>query len=73
MYGLKHILTIVRKTEDDAIFRAAAAGAGKVNQEEISSFMPHVVPADAEKCLILKTIESKDKLPVAYRTRQCHM
>ena len=31
VYGLKHNLTLVRKTDDDAIFRAAAAGAGKVS------------------------------------------
>ena len=30
MYGLKHNLTLVRKTDDDAIFKGAAAGAGKV-------------------------------------------
>ena len=35
--------------------------------------MPHVIPADAEKFHIYKTIESKVKLPVAYRTRQCDM
>ena len=35
--------------------------------------MPHVNPADAEKLSIYKTIESKTKLPVAYRTRQCDM
>ena len=35
--------------------------------------MPHVIPADAEKCSIYKTIESKVKLPVVYRTRQCDM
>ena len=35
--------------------------------------MPHVIPADAEKFSIYKTIESKVKLPVAYRTRQCDM
>ena len=29
VYGLKHSLTLVRKTDDDAIFREAAAGAGK--------------------------------------------
>ena len=29
VYGLKHSLTLVRKTDDDAIFRGAAAGAGK--------------------------------------------
>ena len=27
VYGLKHNLTLVRKTDDDAIFRLAAAGA----------------------------------------------
>ena len=35
--------------------------------------MPHVIPADAEKFSIYKTIESKVKLPVAYRMRQCDM
>ena len=33
----------------------------------------HVIPADAEKFSIYKTIESKVKMPVAYRTRQCDM
>ena len=33
--------------------------------------MPHVIPADAEKCSIYKTIELNVKVPVAYRTRQC--
>ena len=32
----------------NAIFRAAAAGAGKVSVDKISWFMPHVIPADAE-------------------------
>ena len=35
--------------------------------------MPHVIPAHAEKFSIYKTIESKVKLPVAYRTRQGDM
>ena len=34
VYGLKHCLTLVRKTDDDAIFRAAAAGDGKVSQDK---------------------------------------
>ena len=33
----------------------------------------HVIPADAEKFSIYKNIESKVKVPVAYRTRQCDM
>ena len=28
VYGLQHNLTLVRKTDDDAIFRGVAAGAG---------------------------------------------
>ena len=35
--------------------------------------MPYVILADAEKFSIYKTIESKVKVPVAYRTRQCDM
>ena len=66
-------VNLVRKTDDDAIFRTAAAGAGKVSLDKISWFMPHVIPPDAEKLSIYKTIESKVKLPVAYRTRQCDM
>ena len=49
VHGLKHSLSLVRKTDDDAIFREAAAGTGKVSLDKISWFMPHVIPADAEK------------------------
>ena len=63
--GLKLSLTLFRKTDDDAIFRGAEAGAGKVNLDKISWFMPHVIPADVEKSFIYKAIESKVKLPVA--------
>ena len=73
MYGLKHSLTLVKKTNDVAIFRAAAAGAGKVILDKISWFMIHAVAADSEKFTSCKTIESNIELPVAYRTRQCDM
>ena len=73
MYGLKLSLTLARKTDGDAIFRGITAGAGKVSLDQILWFMPHVITADAEKFSIYKTIESKFKLPVAYRTRQCDM
>ena len=66
VYGLKRSRTLVRKTDEDAIFRGAAAGAGKVSLENISRFMPHVILADAEKFSIYKTIESKLELPVAF-------
>ena len=34
-YGLKHSLTLVRKRDDDAIFRGSAAGVGKVSLDKI--------------------------------------
>lgn len=71
VYGLKHTLTLVRKSNDDAIFKTDAVDAGKVLLEKISWFMPHVLPADAEKFSLYKSIESKVSLPVGYRTRQC--
>ena len=45
---LKHSLTLVMKTDDDATFRGAAACAGKVSFDKMSWFMPRVIPADAE-------------------------
>ena len=62
MYVLKHSLTLVRKTDDDEIFRGAACRAGKVTLDKNSCFVPHVIPADADKFSIYKTIESKVKL-----------
>ena len=73
VYGLKHNLTLVRKSDDDSIFRGAAVGAGKVSLDKMSWFMPHVIPADSEKFSIYMTIESKVKVPLAYRTRQLDM
>lgn len=71
VYGVKHTLTLVRKSDDDAIFRATAAGAGKVILGKISWFMPEIVPSDMEKLQLYKTIESKATIPVAYRARLC--
>ena len=73
VYGLKHSLTLVRKTDNDAIFRRAAAGARKVSLDKMSWFMTHVIPADAEKFSIYMTIQSKVKMHVASRMRQCDM
>ena len=49
MYGLKHSLTLVKKTDDDAIFGGAEAGVGKVIIDKIALFMPHAIHTDAEK------------------------
>ena len=39
VYGLKRSLTLFRKTGGNAIFRGAAAGAGKVSLDKISRFI----------------------------------
>src|SRR5688572_18048794 len=71
VYGVRHTLKLVRKSDDDAIFRLAAADAGKVDVGKIAWYMPHVLPSDMEKMALAKTIESKASIPVAYRARQC--
>ena len=70
VYGLKHALTLTRNDDDDAIFRANAAAAGKITLSKISWFMPHVMPADKDKMDLYKIIERKEKLPNGYRMLQ---
>jgi len=71
VYGFKHQLSIVRKDDNDTIFRNNAADAGKVVLTKLSWYMPHVLSNDQEKLALYKTIESKSSLPVGYRMVQC--
>ena len=71
VYGVKHTLTLIRSSDDNAIFRLAAAGAGKVVLSKIAWFIPHVEPNDEAKMELYKIIENKTTLEVAYRLRQC--
>lgn len=71
VYGFKHTLTLVRKSNDDAIFRSATVDPGKINLDKVSWFIPHIIPADIDKLKLYKTIESKTRLPVGFRMRQC--
>ncbi|XP_047133856.1 uncharacterized protein LOC124812005 [Hydra vulgaris] len=63
IYEFKHTLTLVRKSDDDAIFRVAAVAAGQVNLDKISLFIPHVIPSDVERNNLYKAIEPKVTLP----------
>ena len=72
MSGMRHTLTLTRTTsDDDAIFRLAAADAGKVQLTKLAWMMPKVQPNDELKYKLYKTIESKDVLDVGFRMRQC--
>lgn len=64
-------LTLVRKSDNDAIFRANAADVGEVDIRKILWFLPHVIPSDMDKMSMYKTVESKAVVPIAYRARQC--
>ena len=72
VYGFRHVLTLVRKSDDDAIFRVDTAGlAGKITLSKVSWYIPHVRPADGPKLRLYEMIEKKVKVPVGFRMRQC--
>ena len=62
VYGMRHKLTLVRKADDDALFRAANAEDGKVVLSKIAWLMPRVHASDAEKFELYKKIEKKIQL-----------
>ncbi|XP_065642466.1 uncharacterized protein LOC136074095 [Hydra vulgaris] len=71
VYVFRHTLSLVRKSDDDTIFRAVNVVAGKVDLQKIPLFMPHVIPSLEENLSFLKTIKSKITLPITFRARQC--
>ncbi|XP_065675903.1 uncharacterized protein LOC136092112 [Hydra vulgaris] len=70
IYGLKHTTTLTRQSDNNAIFRLAAVAAGVVNLNEISLFMPNLIPADTEKFKLHGEIEKKVTIPVSFQMRQ---
>ena len=71
-YGLRHVMTMVRQSDDDAIFRATGeALKGKIVLSKISWIMPRVLPNDQERLSLMKTIEAKSAISVGFRTHQC--
>ena len=76
VYGMKHTLNFVRKSDDDAIYRATpaaeaaadvvAAAVGKANLEKILWYMPQVVPSDFERMALYETIKANKSLPLRH-------
>ena len=62
---------MIRKDDNDALFRTAAAGAGKVVLSELAWCVPIVQPNDVRKVNIYKSIASNNVIPVSFRMRQC--
>merc|ERR1739841_240195 len=59
VYGMRHKLTLVRKADDDALFKAANVENGKVVLSKIAWMMPRVHASDTEKFKLYKKIEKK--------------
>ncbi|XP_065665406.1 uncharacterized protein LOC136086840 [Hydra vulgaris] len=71
IYGHKHTITLTRQSDNNAIFRLAAAAAGKVNFTKISLFIPSVTSSLEEEKKIDYEIKRKVKAPLSFRMRQC--
>lgn len=70
IYGLKQELTLKRKSDNDAIFKASAVDGGKVTLDNVSWYLPVVEPNDEEKFALMKQIEDKTEQSIEYRMRQ---
>ena len=72
-YGMRQKLTLVRKDNNDALFRTRATAAGKVRLSKVAWIMPRVHASDAKKFDLYRKIESKVSIDVPFRMRQCNI
>ena len=72
-YGMRHRLTLVRKSDNDAILRATGVKAGKVNLTKVAWMMPRVIPNDYSKTELNQLIEDGTQIDVGYRMQQCNV
>ena len=70
VYHMRHKFTLVRKSNDNAIFKIAATAKGKVELTK-AWVMPRVHPNDVKKFSLYKSIERKIVMDAAFRMRQC--
>ena len=72
-YGMRHKLTLVRKDDNDALFRTVPTPAGRVKLSKVAWMMPRVHASDAKKFELYRKIESKVAIDVGFRMRQCNV
>lgn len=71
VYEFKHSLILTRSSDSDAIIHDSAVAAGRVELTQIQWMIPHVTPSDRQKLPFFKIIETKEDIPVVFRSRQC--
>ena len=64
-------LQLIRKDDNDALFRTAADGAGKVVLSKLAWVVPIVQPNDVLKVNLYKNIATNSTITVGSRMRQC--
>ena len=69
--GRRDTLQLIRKDDNDALFRAAAAGAGNVALSKLAWSVPIVQSNDVRKVNLNKSIATNNVIPVSFRMRQC--
>ena len=70
-YGMRDTLKLIRKGNDDSLFRTAATGVRKVVLSKLAWSVPVVQPNDVRKVNLYKSIASNNVIPVSFRMRQC--
>lgn len=72
IYGFRHTLTLVRTSNNNAIYHAGGVDGGNVELTKIAWMMPRVQPNDIKKFTLYKSIDSNTTvLNAAFRMRQC--
>ena len=70
-YGMRDTLQLIRKGDDDSLFRIATGGVGKVVLSKLAWSVPVVQPNDVRRVNLNKSIVSNNVIPVSFRMRQC--
>ena len=70
-YGMRDTLQLIRKDDNDALFRSVGAGAGKVVLSKLAWVVPIVQPNDVLKVNLYNNIAANNTIPVGFRRRQC--
>ena len=70
-YGMRDTLQLIRKDDNDTLFRTAAAGAANVVLSQLAWSVPILQPNDVRKINLYKSIAANNVIPVSFRMRQC--
>ena len=65
-YGIRDTLQLIRKEDNDVLFRTAAAGAGKVVLSKFAWSVPIVQQNDVRKVKMYKSIALNNDIPVSF-------